>query len=331
MIPTSPKTMTSPRSRLIELLEQEAISQDKISDALILTEVTPGGKAWRSFIDQLLLWLGGLALAFAVCFFIAFNWDNIGRFAKFALVEGIIVLAIAWYCRLTAHSAAAKVSLFVATICLGVLLALYGQTYQTGADPWQLFFTWALLMLPWAIIGRFPTLWIVWIMLLNVSLILYYQTFGGIYWLISGSETGILWLSFILNTLLLAAWEFLAVSRHWLSERWAVRLLATAGGVPLTWLVLYSIFSSDGGGVLPSLVWTVWLALMYVVYRRIKPELFMLAGCCLSGMTVIICFIGEHLLKDGSAAGFLILSLLIIGMGTGAAFWLKNVHRECQS
>ena len=24
---------------------------------------------------------------------------------------------------------------------LGPLLALYGQTYQTGADPWELFFT----------------------------------------------------------------------------------------------------------------------------------------------------------------------------------------------
>jgi len=33
----------------------------------------------------------------------------------------------------------------VSTILVGVLLALVGQTYQTGADTWQLFFYWAIL------------------------------------------------------------------------------------------------------------------------------------------------------------------------------------------
>jgi uncharacterized membrane protein len=223
------------------------------------------------------------------------------------------------------------VSLLVATICLGVLLAFFGQTYQTGADPWQLFFVWALLMLPWAIIGRFPAIWIVWVVLLNTSLVLYYQTFGGIFWLMSGSETGLLWLIFILNTLLLAAWEVLAAPWHWLSERWALRLLATAGGVPLNWLVLQSIFADSDARFLPGLVWVIWMAALYVVYRRTKPDLFMLAGCCLSGITVSVSFLGKYMLEDGSAGSFLFLSLLVIGMGTGAAFWLKKVHQECQS
>jgi uncharacterized membrane protein len=329
--------MISPRSQFIDLMEQGAIPVEKIGDALKAAKVAPNGKAWRTFIDQLLLWLGGLAMAFAVLFFIAFNWDDIGRFAKFGMVEGFIVLAIVAFCTVGYHSAAGKVSLLFATICLGVLLALYGQTYQTGADPWQLFFSWAMLMLPWAIIGRFSAIWIVWIALLNTSLILYYQTFGGILWLMSGSETGVLWLTFILNTLLLVAWELLAAIRHWLSERWALRLLATAGGVPLTWLVLRSIFVYDDGNflsalpALAALAWVIWLAVMYVVYRRIKPDLFMLAGCCLSGITVIISYLGKHLLEDGSAGSFLVLALLVVGMGAGAAFWLKNVHRECQS
>jgi Na+-translocating ferredoxin:NAD+ oxidoreductase RnfA subunit len=153
----------------------------------------------------------------------------------------------------------------------------------------------------------------------------------------SGSETGILWLIFSLNTLLLVAWELLAAIRHWLSERWALRLLATAGGVPLTWLVLRSIFVYDDGSflsalpALAALAWAIWLAVMYVVYRRTKPDLFMLAGCCLSGITVIVSYLGKHLLEDGSAGSFLVLALLVVGMGAGAAFWLKNVHRECQS
>jgi len=207
--------MTSPRSQLVELIEQGAIPVEKIGDALIATNITPDGKAWRLFIDRLLLWLGSLALAFAVMFFIAYNWNDIGRFAKFGMVEGCIVLAIVAYCRFADHSTAGKVALFVATICLGVLLALYGQTYQTGADPWQLFFTWALLMLPWALISRFAALWIVWIMLINTSIVLYYQTFRGMFWFMAGSETGMLWPLFVFNTLLLAAWEFLTATWPW--------------------------------------------------------------------------------------------------------------------
>jgi len=323
--------MISPRSRFIKLMEQGVIPAEKIGDALNAVKIAPDGKDWRTFIDHLLLWLGGLALAFAAMFFIAYNWNDIGHFAKFGMVEGIIVLAVVAYCRFWDHSAAGKVSLLAATISLGVLLALYGQTYQTGADPWQLFFNWALLMLPWAIIGRFPAIWIVWVVLMNTSIVLYHQTFRGIFWFMSGSETGMFWLMFILNTLLLAAWEFLAGTWHWLSERWAIRLLATGSGVPLTWLVLHAIFDSSHGSFLPGVVWAIWLALMYLIYRKTKPDLFMLAGCCLSGITVSVSFLGKHLLKNGSAGGFLLLALLVIGMGASAAFWLKNVHQECQS
>lgn len=323
--------MLSLRSRFISLVEQGAIPEEKIDAALKAAKIAPDGKAWRAFIDLLLLILGGLALAFSVLFLIAYNWHDLGRFAKFGMAEAAIILAIAVYCWFTGHSVAGKVSLLVATICLGVLLALYGQIYQTGADPWQLFFTWALMMLPWAFIGRFPAIWIVWLGLLNTSIVLYYQTFQGIFWFLSDSEFGMLWLLFILNTLALAVWEFLASSRHWLSERWAIRLLATGSGVPLTWLVLNTIFMDNEPGFLPALVWIAWLALLYSIYRRIKPDLFMLAGCCLSGITVAVAFMGEHILKDVSAGGFLLLALLVIGMGAGAAFWLKQVHEELQS
>lgn len=321
--------MISSRNQFIDLVKQGAIPAEKINDALKATRVAPNGNAWRTFIDQLLLWLGGLALAFAVLFFIAFNWDDIGRFAKFGMVEGLIILAIVVFCKAGHHTVAGKVSLLFATICLGVLLALYGQTYQTGADPWQLFFSWAVLILPWTIIGRFSALWVILIMLINISLLLYHQSFGGIFFMFD-SKTGVLWLAFILNTLFLISWELVAASWHRMSERWPLRLLATVGGIPLTWLVLHSIFTHDGGP-LPGIVWSIWLAAMYVIYRRTRLDLFMLACGCLSGITVVTSFLGEQMLEDFSAGSFLVLSLMVIGMGGRAAFWLKNVHRECQS
>ncbi|BHH85288.1 DUF2157 domain-containing protein [Desulforhopalus sp. 52FAK] len=321
--------MISPRSQIIEFIEKGAIPLKNIDEALTALNVMPDGKSWRNFIDHLLLWLGGLALAFAVLFFIAYNWADIGHFTKFAMVEGCIVLAIIAYCILDRDTAASKVSLLIATICLGVLLALYGQTYQTGADPWQLFFNWALLMLPWAIIGRFPAIWIVWVVLINTSIILYQHTFPGALWFMPNSETGGLWLAFSFNTLALVVWEFSKNIWSWLSERWAIRLLAVGSGVPVTMLSLEVIFS-HGGGLISGFVWVIWLGVMLFVYRKVISDLFMLAGCCLAGITVTVSFLGKHLLADGDAGGFLFLALVVIGMGAGAALWLKNVHQENQ-
>lgn len=323
--------MTSPRSQIIDFVEQGTISRDKICDALTAAKVIPDGKSWRTFIDHLLLWLGGLALAFAVMFFIAYNWKDIGYFAKFGMVEGFIVLAIVAYCKLVENTIASKVSLLVATISLGVLLALYGQTYQTGADPWQLFFNWALLMLPWAFLGRFPAIWIVWVALINVSIVLYCLTFRGMFGIVFGSDSGLLWLTFLFNTLVFIAWQLLSIRWLWLLERWAIRLLAVGSGVPLTWLVLFSIFDHRVVNDFAGLIWVLWLVAMYYVYRKVKLDLFILAVCCLSGITVTVSFLSKHMLQHGDAAAFLLLACLVIGMGGGAAFWLKNIHQERQS
>ena len=324
--------MTSPRNQITELIEQGIIPAEKIGDALSVAKVVPDGMAWRTFIDHLLLWLGGLALAFAAMFFIAYNWSDIGRFARFGMVEVLMVLAIAAYWKFGGHTVAGKVSLLMATIFLGVLLALYGQTYQTGADPWQLFFNWALLMLPWALIGRFPAIWIVWVALINLSIVLYHQAFRGVFSAMIGSDTSMLWLVFCFNTLALAVWEFLSGTWHWLSERWAVRLMAAGSGVPITWLALNAIFKELGEvNLLAGLVWAIWLAALYFIYRKIKPDLFMLAGGCLSGIVVLVSFLLRHILEDYFAGSFLFLALVVIGLGTGAAIWLRNIHRAWQS
>ena len=302
--------MTSPRDQIIELIEQGAIQNERIGAALIALKVTPDDKSWRTFIDYLLLWLGGLALAFAVLFFVAYNWNDIGRFAKFGMMEVSLFMTIAAYWKFGEHKILGKVALLVATLLLGVLLALYGQTYQTGADTWQLFFYWAMLMLPWAIIGRFAAIWIVWGVLINLAIVLYYQAFRGIFWFMLVSDMGTLWLIFCVNTLALIAWEVLANTWCWLAERWAIRLVSVVSGVVMTWLVLFAIFERENANNITVLVWGLWLASLYFVYRKIKPDLFMLAGGCLSGIVVSVIFLSKHMLNDDVPGSFLFIALV---------------------
>ncbi|MCW8932291.1 MAG: DUF2157 domain-containing protein [Gammaproteobacteria bacterium] len=323
--------MFSRRQQIIEYIEKGSIPQDKIREALVTVKVTPGNQDWKHFIDSILLWFGGLALSFSMLFFIAYNWNEIGRFAKFAMVESVMILAIIAYWRLGSNSMTGKVSLVSATLFLGVLLGLYGQTYQTGADPWQLFFYWAIFMLPWALVGRFAALWIIWIILLNISIVLYYSVFSGLFGFVFNSEMKLLWLLFIFNTFVLIVWELLSMKWHWLDKAWAIRLLAVASGLCVTTLVLESIFSSAGFSSLSALVWGLWMAALFYTYRILKHDLFMLAGFCFSGIVVLVSFLGNQMLQQGDASAFLILALIVIGLGAGSAIWLRNIHREWQS
>ena len=194
-------------------LDSGAIAADRAEEAFAASGLAPDAAAWLRFVDALLLLLGGLARASGVVFFVAFNWDSIDTLLQFALVQVALFIAVLAWWRLGLDQPAGQVALLVAAVLLGALLALFGQTYQTGADPWQLFATWALLMLPWAVVGRFAPLWLLWLLLLNLALAMYYKARFGLLGAAFGSKDDLVWLLFALNGLAWIAWEHPAVPR----------------------------------------------------------------------------------------------------------------------
>jgi uncharacterized membrane protein len=347
--------MRSTRSSFLHWVESGAIDVDRATEAASVVHIRPDASRWLRLVDLLLLAAGALALASGVVFFIAFNWDALGRFGKFAGAQVLTVAAVVLYWRLGATKVTAQVALLVAALLLGALLALYGQTYQTGADPWQLFATWALLMLPWAAIGRFAPLWLLWLLLLNLSAALYYDARFGLLGVAFASKDDLVWILFLLNSAAWTVWEMAAARFAWLSPagvpagmpagiaagvmgRWPVRLIATASGFALTVLVLRSIYDPDSPPIaLAWGVWFIWLGGLYFVYRRRLPigwphgrgDLYMLAGACLSAIVCLTSLLAHWLLRGSEPAGaFLLLAVLVVGQAAAAAAWLRQVHVE---
>ncbi|HBM27309.1 MAG TPA: DUF2157 domain-containing protein, partial [Halomonas sp.] len=62
--------MTTNRRELVSLVERGVISPDQVAKAVSVAGLHPAPRAWAALLDRLLLWLGGLALAFAVLFFV---------------------------------------------------------------------------------------------------------------------------------------------------------------------------------------------------------------------------------------------------------------------
>ncbi|MBK8973533.1 MAG: DUF2157 domain-containing protein [Hahellaceae bacterium] len=319
----------SHRKWVLDWLAGGHLPNDQLSRALNAAQVYPAAQAWRQFIDRLLLWTGGLALSVALIFFVAYNWTEMGRWAKFAMLEAALILTIVGYWRWALRPVVASVMLMMATLGLGALLAYFGQTYQTGADPWQLFLYWALLMAPWAIAGRAGVLWLFLIALLNLTATLYVHTFRGILWFFPDVEQGLLWLFLGLNGTAWCLWELASLVFRWQPDRWAVRVLAVATGTPLTILTIAHLY--DDAASLSLWIWLAWIPAVYSIYRYRLKDLFMLAGGCLSGIVVVTAFLSRHLLYNNGGDLFLLMALLVIGMGAGSATWLRNIHREWSS
>lgn len=319
------------RSQLVELIEQGVIPGPHIERAVQLSGIHPSGRAWREFLDRLLLWLGSLSLACSVLFFIAYNWADMDRLLRFGLVEAALVLAIAGYWVSGGRGVVAQATLTAATLLLGVLLALVGQVYQTGADPWQLFFSWALLMSPWVLIGRSALLWLFWLALLNLAVLLYYQTWGNVFGALFGRSMSALWLLFGVNTLALTCWELGARRWPWLNISWPRRLLALGSGIPITWLALVAITDLHLATGWVMFTYALWLVALYAIYRLLVPELFMLAGGCLSVIAVIVVFLADMLIDHAEAGGLLLLAMVTLGLSAAAAVWLKRVNAEIEA
>jgi uncharacterized membrane protein len=182
---------------------------------------------WSRWGRRALLALGAGQFLAGVVFFFAYNWNDLTDIAKFAIVESALLIAAAGALLVGLDRAFGQVLLIAASVLTGVLLAVIGQVYQTGADVFELFAVWAVFILPWAIISRSAVHWLLWLVVAETALALY----GGQVLMVVGDvSTGEVWVLVGATVALALAARELAV-RHglaWLSAHWTRLVLLLA-------------------------------------------------------------------------------------------------------
>jgi len=324
---------------VLDWLAQGRIARGREAQALALSGMHPSAKQWRQFIDHMLLWCGVIALGAAGIFFLAYNWQAMGRYAKFALVEAAIVLSLLACWRFGLSDMKGKASLLLASLFVGALLALVGQTYQTGADTYELFGAWAMAIFAWVALAQLGAMYLFCLLLVNMAIMLYFQTFGRFWGLLFSTDAQI-WTLFVMNTMVLIAWELAAWRgvAH-LRERWSVRVVATASGSLITVLMLNAIFKTNSWSARADMalammvffVYIAWLLACFTLYRKVLRDLFVLAGGVLSLIICANAWVGRSVLHHSDAGGFLLVGLLIIGSSAWGGLWLKKVAKEMQA
>ena len=118
--------------------------------------------SWQRYLNLLFLLLTVGFLTSGVVTLIAANLDYFSDLAKIYGLQTLLVVTVILgiYCFIRESRRQTKEKLkwktyslfFVVSVLIGGLFALVGQTYQTGADVWQLFAVWTLCQLPFLLL-----------------------------------------------------------------------------------------------------------------------------------------------------------------------------------
>ncbi|WP_163995270.1 DUF2157 domain-containing protein [Pyxidicoccus caerfyrddinensis] len=315
--------------RLRALADAGVLPPAAMERALHLSVASPPRTEWRSFLSTTLMALGTLLVLSGVIYFFAYNWAALHRFGKLGLIAAALVGTAVGAWRL-GEGLAGQLSLLASAVLVGALLAVYGQAYQTGADPYELFVGWAVLILPWVLLARFAPLWLFLVLLVNTGIVLFWVQ------VLDGDEDTAAWLAVVLGLLNGFAWatyeHFANAGLSWLQGRWVPRGLAVMTVAPLmAAAVAFIVAPSEvgpGAGVALLLVLGS-LAAEYALHRHLRGELFLLTLGVLSAMTLATTFVGRLLIVDANVDEFslFILPFVVIGEVALAVWWLRNEAR----
>lgn len=315
-------------ARLRQLAAAGLLAPAELERALALAGHLPSRRAWARFGAVALLVAGAALCLAGLFFFFAYNWAELHRFAKFALIQVALLGAAGYALWRGLGRLDAQVALFAACALVGALLAVFGQVYQTGADAYTLFFFWAILIaVPTLLAGNAP-LWMLLVILLNLSLLLAWEQRIDALWELRDDAL------FVLGATVLVAWE-LGRSRGvaWMRSPWygrALLALAAWWGVVVLLDAINSRWITLPGElpIWPVPVLALALAALAVrQYLRSAPDLPALSLLALSAIVIITAQVAQLISWD-SALSFLFLGGLVLAQVAGATLLLLRAARE---
>ena len=288
------------------------------------------GSLRSRFLSHLSLF-AGLAFALALLLFAAANWAGwdpslrIGFFGLLMLLPGVAAAGLARKREASLSLRRKRLEDITATafgLMLGLLLAVIGQTYQSGEGAATLLAIWSALLTPWLIFVRRPIFFTLWfITALAALLFLGNETLAGEA-LLERLTPGMLFAAAVAFVLAIAARRFDGAIR-----RTAVipSLCATVLSAGLAALALLG-FSEAAGLVLVPIYLIVFALLSVAFAISMRPELLSLI---VFGIAAILEGIWFHYVESSTTDPLIYIPGIAIAMAGLIGLWRigKMKHR----
>ena len=194
-------------------------------------------EAWRKFLRLFIISLGVGFTASGIIFFFAYNWADLHKFVKIGLAEGLLIATTIPVLLPKIKTNTRNIILTGASVLVGVLFAVFGQVYQTGANAYDFFLAWAIFVTLWVVVSNFAPLWLLYLILINTTLILYSQQVTR-----EWSDVFVYTLLFVINTTALITGIFLSRYDRSKVPSWFLHTVALASASYATMGITTGIF-----------------------------------------------------------------------------------------
>lgn len=307
----------------IHLLGRHSNLSEEQIKKLLNENVYAGKNAWQQFIKLFFISLGVGFTAAGIVFFFAYNWADIHKFVKFAIIEVLILALAGIIISSKANILGKNILLTGLSIIVGVMFAVFGQVYQTGANAFDFFLGWTLCILLWVIISRFAPLWLLFLTLVSTTFILYANQVasGWSFVFVSGCL-------FYFNSVILLAGMFIASRKPaFLMPKWFQNVLSLACIAFSTISIVIGIFEDF------QLVWLITLLIACMLYTAaVLYSLKLKSGFYIaltSFSTIIIISAILINMTDNEPIGmFLLVSVFIVVSITLVIRTLLNLQKK---
>ncbi len=326
---------TLKRDELDRIAAFYSLSPADTQRMLDLAGARPSRAAALDFVARCLRYGGILSLASALVFFVAANWSRFAIFGRFALVEVVLIAFVIVGMLRPPPSFAGRGALFLAFVATGALLALFGQTYQTGADVYELFLAWALLGLPLAIAAQWSVASAAWVLVLNAALLLYcgWVPQGGLLWtLFDERRFGLVHALLAAGFVNLLLWVLFQKFELAAMPGWVRRALVFFAMLFVTWVgvraSLRGFRSGHGDSNVVGFVGAlIALGITVVLALRERRDIFPLAMAGTAVIIIVTCSIPRGF--DSFDEGLLlVMALWLIGASTLVGKVLAYLQRR---
>jgi uncharacterized membrane protein len=276
---------------------------------------------WQKFLRLFFITLGIGFTTAGIIFFFAYNWEDLHKFAKIGLTEGLIIATTIIALLPKIKSSTRNIILTGSAFLVGVLFAVFGQIYQTGANAYDFFLAWTLFITLWVIVSNFAPLWLLYIVLINTTFILYSQQVVK-----DWSEILIVFILFFINTAFLIASVLLSKYKKIENlPNWFTTILALGSTTFATIGIIFGIME-EFEPLFALLIAIVLSVFSLGIWHGLQTK----SGLYLSIIPLSVIIIASTLLlKISDGEGMLLfMTVFIIASVTGVILNLINLQKK---
>ncbi|MCA8969674.1 MAG: DUF2157 domain-containing protein [Planctomycetes bacterium] len=286
---------------------------------------------WRFWIDRVLLVLGTALVLAGLISFLALHWHDLGRTIKLGGPAVLVVAAVLTALWVGLDRPVGRALLFAGSVFVGLFLGAFGQVYQTGADAWELFRAWWLLITFWVVASRHHEQWLLWIALVDVMIAMWYEQAARPPWIYTvwpWVVTALLQVAALVGLHFGNAKRYFVIPHVW--PRWLL--------VPATLFLFVGPLSVQvvDKGLVGVDVWVLFLAYIgflvagFWYFRFHARDLFSLTCLGFSVVWLATCFVFRvaRVFELRDVSMLLFVGLIVAAMLTGLVAWVRRIQKQ---